>query len=67
MPRLKTQTDMLGACAAARYLGVSRSTLTSWRRRGVVPAIVVEGPRGSLYKFRMSDLDEFRKEVDYNA
>jgi predicted site-specific integrase-resolvase len=68
MPRLKNEDELLGTVAASRYLGVGRSTLTSWRRRGEVRSEAVEdGRRGIRYKFALADLDEFRKRVDYSA
>jgi hypothetical protein len=66
MPRLKTEEGLLGTNAASRYLGIHRSTLTYWRRRGVLtPTAVEEGPRGPTFKFSKCDLDAFREGVDY--
>lgn len=68
MPRLKTRGTLLGTCGAARYLGLGRSTLTYWWLKGELkPTLVVEGPRGPLYKYGKDDLDLFRERVDYDA
>ena len=66
MPRLKVaESSLLGTCGAAAYLGVGRSTLESWRRRGeIIPTAVEEGP---LYKFEKADLDKFRERIDYDV
>jgi predicted site-specific integrase-resolvase len=68
MPRLKGESVLLGTMAASRFLGVGRSTLTSWRRRGELKVEAIQdGRRGIRYKFALDDLKEFRKRVDYTA
>jgi DNA-binding transcriptional MerR regulator len=66
MPRLKTDDALMGTNAAARYLCLHRSTLTYWRRKGVLtPTAVTEGPWGPQFKFSKGDLDRFRDRIDY--
>jgi excisionase family DNA binding protein len=66
MPRLKVEEELLGTIAACRYLRVGRSTLTSWRRKGLLRATPVEeGRRGIRYKFTRADLDEFLERIEY--
>jgi excisionase family DNA binding protein len=68
MPRLKSRETMLGSCGAARYLGLHRSTITYWRRKGeLTPTAVVESPRGPQYRFSVADLDKFRERIDFDA
>lgn len=45
---------LLPPILAARYLGISRSTLRNWRRWGIVPAWRIPG--GSRPLFRLGDL-----------
>jgi hypothetical protein len=68
MPRLKPDEDaLLGSSLAAAYLGISRSTLTSWRLRNEIrPTAVEETPHGPRYKFSTRDLDTFREKVAYD-
>jgi Helix-turn-helix domain len=66
MPRLKVDCKFLGTMAASRYLGVGRSTLTSWRRRGEVLAKAIDHGHGMRYVFAQADLDEFRGRIDYS-
>src|SRR5690242_6714867 len=58
MPRLRLdEPDALGSSLAAEYLGVHRSTLESWRRRGELkPTVVEDSPRGRLYRYSREDL-----------
>jgi predicted site-specific integrase-resolvase len=68
MPRLKRDAKLLGSCQAAEFLGVTRSTLASWRRRGEIkPTTVEDGPLGPRYKFSTLDLETFRERIDYDA
>src|SRR4051812_25419432 len=69
MPRLKVEeSSLLGTCGAADYLGVGRSTLDLWRRKGeITPTVVAEGPNRPLYKFDKVDLDKFREKIDYDC
>jgi excisionase family DNA binding protein len=68
MPRPRDEGELMGTMSASRYLGVGRSTLTSWRRRGELEFKTVdEGARGVRYKFARADLDEFRERLDYSA
>jgi excisionase family DNA binding protein len=50
---------LMDMMAAARYLGVSRSTLQNWVWRGRIPYIRLGGGRGSLVKFRPESLREW--------
>jgi hypothetical protein len=68
VPRLKTEQTLLGTCGAARFLGIHRSTLHYWRLKGAVtPTAVESGPRGPLFRYSESDLEEFRGRIDYDA
>jgi hypothetical protein len=65
MPRLRSDDALLGTTRAAAYLGVHRSTLKSWRVRGVVRASAADTPRGVVYLFDTADLDRLRTKIDY--
>lgn len=69
MPRLKTPGGLLGSVEAARFLEVHRSTLASWRRRGVLtPSLVEEGPNGRpRFKFNEEELEKLRERIDYDV
>ena len=70
MPRLKIEGDLLGTSAAARFLGVHRSTLESWRRRsGVIePTRIEKGLRGGpRYLYSRESLERLRDRIDYDS
>jgi hypothetical protein len=48
--------DLLSQAAAARYLGVSVSSLERWRAQGIGPKVTWIGRRP---KYRRRDLDEY--------
>jgi len=59
---------MLGTTDAARYLELSVSTLTYWRKSGVlIPTHVRETPNGPRYRYSTADLDKFRSLIYYNV
>ena len=68
MPRLKTQDTLLGTTRAADYLGIHRSTLTAWRRKGEIrPTVTTDGPHGVRHAYSAEDLARFKERIDYDA
>ncbi|MBN8607210.1 MAG: helix-turn-helix domain-containing protein [Caulobacterales bacterium] len=55
---------MLDARAAAQYLGVSVSTLKSWRAKKIGPRWTMRGAR--LIGYRPADLERFLDESSEN-
>lgn len=67
MPRLKRESKYLGSTQAADYLGLAKSTLTYWRRKGVLrPTRTEQTTLGVRYLYEKSDLDAFRERIDYD-
>jgi predicted site-specific integrase-resolvase len=62
MPQDQLEVDLMRAEEAAQALGVSRATLSNWRRRGIGPAFIAF-PRGARYRRAdlMAWLDEQTK------
>jgi predicted DNA-binding transcriptional regulator AlpA len=57
--------ERLRAVAAARYLGVSRSTLAKWRMKGVGPPHHRCGPR--IVYYYKDEIDAWLTECDSQA
>jgi hypothetical protein len=65
MNRLLPADGLLGSSQAARFLGVSRSTLAFWRRNGEIAATeVADGPRGRAYRYSVADLAALKGRIE---
>jgi len=52
----KTPAQMLNNAEACEILGISNSTLTRWRRKGILPPTY---RRGNLLRWSLADLEKF--------
>ena len=55
-------SEYLKVAEAAKYLGVSQTTLRKWADAGVVPVRIM--PVGRFRLFRQEDLDRFLRETE---
>jgi Helix-turn-helix domain len=53
--------DAVGCAEAAKFLGVSRKTLTNWRSLGIGPPYLKYGSRLGPVRYRVDDLAEWQE------
>jgi len=67
MVRLSSGDGLLGTNGAARFLGISRSTIDFWRRKGdLMPTLTLDGPRGPRFRYSIDDLTNFQQRIEYS-